>query len=152
MCQWVRGISPTQKILLRTFLDVFPGATAWNLDGHHTLLLGSVEPLRIDHAELARRLGSPERAPFLGQARLREPLDIYRRFLAGPETLSTLAGVGPRNTDDRPLAEFYLHSRETDRLPLAELMRETHPEVLDRVDGLNDGEGEALRKALSAPR
>src|SRR5712691_405557 len=42
--QWVAGTDAEYKIIVRTFLSVFPGATAW---GDGTLLVGTVEPLRL---------------------------------------------------------------------------------------------------------
>src|SRR4030095_10120606 len=54
------------KSSVATFLEVFPNGTLWGNTyegkGHDMVLLGQVEPLRIDLDEVAQRLGRPEYA------------------------------------------------------------------------------------------
>ena len=54
------------KSSVATFLEVFPNGTLWGNTyegkGHDMVLLGQVEPLRIDLDEMDQRLGRPEYA------------------------------------------------------------------------------------------
>ena len=77
------------KTIARTFLSVFPEATAW-IDG--TLLLGSVEPLQIRRSDFEWKLlipGRAEGARDLGVTSFDQLLSLYR---AGPAELREYLG------------------------------------------------------------
>lgn len=62
MAQWVQTYEmddDTFKIIVKTFLSVFPKATLWEIDGNNTLLLGSRGRLEPDLEASAARLASP---------------------------------------------------------------------------------------------
>jgi spermidine synthase len=116
--QWVAGTDAEYKIIARTFLTVFPDATAW---GDGTLLVGSLEPLRLRRADFDWKLQVPGRA--LGAAALGSPdFEHFLRFYrAGPEELRAFVGPGEILTDDRPLVEYFLslpRDRDVDLTPL----------------------------------
>ncbi len=56
--QWVAGTDAEYKIIARTFLSVFPETTLW---GDGTLMLGSVEPLRLRKQDFDWKLQVPVR-------------------------------------------------------------------------------------------
>ena len=56
--QWVAGTDAEYKTIARTFLSVFPQATAWR-DG--TLLIGTVEPIRLRRRDFEWKVQSPGR-------------------------------------------------------------------------------------------
>jgi spermidine synthase len=65
--QWVplyQTDPETVRSEIATFFSVFPHATVWNNDlggeGYDVMLLGQLEPARIDIGELARRLARPD--------------------------------------------------------------------------------------------
>jgi spermidine synthase len=97
--QWVplyQTDPETVESEIATFLSVFPHATIWNNDlggeGYDAMLLGQVEPARIDLDELARRLARPD------YAAVRESLaDVG---LVSP--LSLLATYAGRGSDMAP--------------------------------------------------
>ena len=103
--QWVAGTDAEYKTIARTFLSVFPHATAW-MDG--TLLIGSVEPIQLRRSDFEWKLlipGRAEGARDLGVTSFDQLLSLYR---AGPAELREYLGAGPILTDDRPLVEYFL--------------------------------------------
>jgi spermidine synthase len=112
--QWVAGTDAEYKTIARTFLSVFPDATAWR-DG--TLLIGTAEPLRLRRRDFEWKLQFPGRAQGahdLGAATFEELLAAYK---AGPDELRAFVGPGPILTDDKPLVEYFLslpRDREVD--------------------------------------
>lgn len=111
--QWVPGTEEEFKLIARTFLHVFPGTTAW-ADG--SLLIGSVEPLRLKKSELTWKLAVPGRGRALRDIRIDSFEALLATFAAGPDEIRAFVGSGPLLTDDRPLAEYFL-SLPRDRQP-----------------------------------
>ena len=88
--------------LIGTFADVFPQCAIW-LGHHHAVLLGSTEPLRIDHAAWSARCAE------LGADRhfYHDPDHLAATLmLDGPSVARLSAGIR-RNTDDRSTVEFF---------------------------------------------
>jgi spermidine synthase len=116
--QWVAGTDAEYKIIARTFLSVFPETTAW---GDGTLLVGSLEPLRLRRADFDWKLHAPGRAlgaRALGASDFEHLLRFYR---AGPDELRAFVGPGEILTDDRPLVEYFLslpRDHDVDLTPL----------------------------------
>lgn len=118
--QWV-GLreASAYALIARTFQSVFPETTAW--DGG-TLLVGSLEPLTVSRAAVARQLARPETREALTPLGLVDYDAVMARYSAGPDELRAFVGDGPLLTDDRPLVEFYRALPAGERLvPLAEL-------------------------------
>jgi len=103
--QWVAGTDAEYKTIARTFLSVFPETTVWS-DG--TLLLGSVEPLRLRKEDFDWKLQVPGRRDMIAAMGLHSFDDLLRQYIAGPEELRSFVGEGPILTDDRPLVEYFL--------------------------------------------
>jgi spermidine synthase len=97
--QWNGVDSATEyKLLLRTFLSVFPHTTLW-ADG--TLMLGSTSPLTISRTAYEVRRRTFEQFPW-------DLATLKRLFTAGPEEAKAFAGDGPILSDDRPVIEYFL--------------------------------------------
>jgi spermidine synthase len=105
MVQWIdRRLPENQyRLLLRTFLQAFPYATAW-VDG--AFVIGSTHPYTPDRQLIARRLGGSAReaAQRIGLADADSVLNLYT---AGDAALRAYAGSGPIVTDDHPYIEFF---------------------------------------------
>jgi spermidine synthase len=91
----------TYRMILRTFMSVFPHTTLW-ADG--TLMLGSVQPFELSRTAYEQRYQD---------ARFRELFDwnfdtIVRTYLAGPDQIKAWLGDGPILTDDKPAIEYFL--------------------------------------------
>ena len=116
--QWLAGTDAEYKIIARTFLSVFPEATVWK-DG--TLLVGSVEPLRLRRGDFEQKLHTPGSAKGIGDLGVRTFDELLALYRAGPDDLRAFVGPGPILTDDRPLVEYFLslpRDRDIDVSPL----------------------------------
>jgi spermidine synthase len=112
--QWVAGTEAEYKLIMRTFLSVFPETTLW-FDG--SLMLGSVEPLRLRQADFDWKQQIPQRRDALASMGFRSFDDLLAAYLAGPDEMRTYVGDGPVLTDDRPMVEYFLslpRDREVD--------------------------------------
>jgi spermidine synthase len=103
--QWIPGTDAEYKLIARTFLSVFPEATAW---AGGALFIGSVEPLRLRRQDFDWKLTVPGRARGLKDARIETFDALLETFAAGPDEIRAFVGPGPLLTDDRPLAEYFL--------------------------------------------
>ena len=103
--QWIGHRSEVEyKLILRTFLEVFPATTLW-ADGQ--LLVGAIEPLAIRRETFDRKLQRPETRQALEDIDLGSFERLLRLYVAGPEELRTFAGAGQILTDDQPLVEYF---------------------------------------------
>ena len=103
--QWNGGDSETEyKLLLRTFLSVFPHTTLWGDGG---LMLGSTTPFTISRTNYDVRRQSFEQFPW-------DLATLQRIFVAGPEEARAFAGDGPILSDDRPVIEYFLSLPKND--------------------------------------
>ncbi len=103
--QWNGGDSATEyKLLMRTFLSVFPYTTLW---GDGSLMLGSLKPFALSQrAYEARRPG----------------FDLFnwdlptlkRIYIAGTDEVRAFVGDGPILTDDKPVIEYFLSLPKND--------------------------------------
>jgi spermidine synthase len=103
--QWVAGTDAEYKTIARTFLSVFPETTVW---GDGTLMLGSVEPLRLRRQDFDWKLQVPKRKEMNERLGVHNFDELLRLYVAGPEELRRFVGEGPILTDDRPLVEYFL--------------------------------------------
>ncbi|MDO8681114.1 MAG: fused MFS/spermidine synthase [Acidobacteriota bacterium] len=102
--QWI-GHRPSveYKLIMRTFLDVFPQATLW-YDGQ--FMVGTRQPLSIDPASLDRLRSDPATRDALDAIGL-TGFDVLRSwYTAGADEMRAFVGAGPVLTDDRPLVEY----------------------------------------------
>jgi len=104
--QWNEADSMTEyKLLLRTFVSVFPYTTLWADGG---LMLGSTKPFTISQSAYnARRAGFDL---------LNWDLATLKRiYSAGPEEIREFLGdSGPLLTDDKPVIEYFLSLPKND--------------------------------------
>jgi spermidine synthase len=103
--QWIGHRPATQfKLLMRTFLDVFPEATLW-VDG--TLMVGSVAPLRIRSDDFDRKIQDSRTGEALHAVGLDTFETLKSWYTAGPAEMRRFVGEGALLTDDRPLVEYH---------------------------------------------
>jgi len=105
VAQWVGPFDDFQyKVMIRTFLSVFPHATLWLSSD---LLIGSRDPITVDLAQVAKRFESPQARQAMKDAGFNGPEALSEWFVAtGPE-LEAYVGEGPIWTDDRPIVEYF---------------------------------------------
>jgi spermidine synthase len=123
ICQWIPMHSSTQgqyKMLLRTFLEVFPHTTVWgSVNKIGTYLIGTPERLNIDMASFG---------DYFKREEIRKDLSLYSdEVVDGRDVLSMLllnedsaryyVQGAPVLVDDMPLIEFPLfHVRPEDEI------------------------------------
>lgn len=103
--QWVAGTEAEYKLIMRTFLSVFPETTLW-ADG--TLMIGSIEPLRLRRSDFEWKLQVPERRQMLAELGITSFEKLLALYRAGPSDLRPYVGEGPVLTDDHPIVEYFL--------------------------------------------
>jgi spermidine synthase len=103
--QW-NGERPAHhyKLIMRTFLSVFPDASAW---ANGALMVGTLEPLALDLSRLHDRVRDPVTRAALEAIGIETPDDLAGLYTAGADQMRRYAGDGPVLTDDRPLLEYY---------------------------------------------
>ena len=143
-CQWLQGysLSPDDfRLVLRTFLSVFPGSSLWTGSRGDFLLIGFRDgpPSRVDARTIdARATGNHRLARsfrFLGDS----PADsVLTSYFLGTDELQVYAGKGEINTDDLPLLEFRapasLYLRNSDQVlhsAMLELRKDAYPAFFD---------------------
>jgi spermidine synthase len=128
--QWVAGTEAEYKTIARTFLSVFPETTVW---GDGSLLLGSVDPLRLRRSDFDVKLKVPGRAEGLRELGAASFDALLGAFVAGPRELARFVGDGPILTDDRPLTEYFLSLPRDRDVDTSDLKGDVGPYV-DAVD------------------
>src|SRR5262249_35299543 len=114
------------KMIARTFQGGYPDATVWlNRFKGYTLLLGTLQPLRLDMARLAAHFRTPAIQSDLAEVHVATLWQFLESFAMRPDTLRRYAaGSASLNTYDHPYVEFYGASwRDPVAENLAELAR-----------------------------
>ncbi len=110
MCQWVplhRLPEAHYKMIVRTFIDVFPHTTLWyKYTPDFVILIGTPEPLRIDYKNFLARAQIASISEGLAADDL-DGLSLLDSFMMGPEAVREYVGPGPIHTDNRPRLEFF---------------------------------------------
>ena len=110
MCQWVplhRLPEAHYKMIVRTFIEVFPHTTLWyKYTPDFVILIGTQEPLRIDYRNFLARAQIASIREGLAADDL-DGMSLLDSFMMGPEAVRKYAGVGPVHTDNRPRLEFF---------------------------------------------
>jgi len=140
LAQWLP--LPTQndedsRALVRSFLDVFPHASLWTSEFHEMLLVGSLQPLRLDAARITERLQQPSVQQTLREVGIDSPAALLATWVTGREGLERYAADAPAVTDDQPSIEYapWVRSDEIVRV-LPALLALATPAPLENADSL----------------
>jgi spermidine synthase len=138
-CQWLPLYQldlEMVRLIARTFLDVYPDATAWiahfNPQTPMLALIGGSGDAAYGAGWYARRVTDAGLAAALDEVALGDALTLFGCLLAGNEDLRRFAGEGSLNTDDRPevvfqAPRFTYRDHEPGDLRLAALLDECAP-------------------------
>lgn len=158
LVQWVplHGLSERElKIIVRTFQSVFPETTLWANVGFETYgqaaylkLVGTLEPLIIDYAELELRLKEPRIAADLSPFGMDHPLEILDAFLANPEAVAEWTRDLPVQHDAHPIVPYITRYTRGRRMEAPLLLAVRTP--LYGVVNLPDDRSDLLAKQLDA--
>lgn len=138
-CQWLplhQLDIATLKVIVRTFLDVFPDTTAWlaqySVETPLVALVGRRSPAAYPADWVERRVRDGALAAALKAVDMNGSLTLFGLHLAGPAELARFAGDAPLNTDDRPVVTaaapgtaYAASERPADRL--VALLAALHP-------------------------
>ncbi|MEW6322824.1 MAG: fused MFS/spermidine synthase [Acidobacteriota bacterium] len=103
--QWIGHRPESQyKLIMRTFIEVFPHATLW-FDGQ--LMVGALAPLRVAHGLVEGKRADATLRQALNEVGLTGPEVLRSWYTAGPDEMRRFVGSGPLLTDDRPLVEYH---------------------------------------------
>ncbi|MDG9881842.1 fused MFS/spermidine synthase [Pseudomonas sp. GD04058] len=140
VAQWLP--LPTQneddsRALVRSFLDVFPHASLWTSEFHEMLLVGSLQPLKLDAARIAERLRQPEVRDTLAAVGVDSPAALLATWVTDRHGLERFAGDAAAVTDDQPRIEYapWVRSDEIVRV-LPGLLALATPVPLENADSL----------------
>lgn len=112
-CQWLPLYQldlETFKIILRTFLQVYPDAQAflahYSIDQPIIGLIGSSKALRFPEKWYRKRLSEGGMRRYMAGFGYDSVYSLLGTFMAGSDTLNQFTGQGPINTDESPVVLF----------------------------------------------
>ena len=110
ICQWIplKRLPETHlKMILRTFIEVFPNASVWyKYTPDFALLVGTSERLKIDYQRLMERTQMPRIHESLAADDL-DGMSLLDSLMMGEKAVQSYAGDGPTHTDNHPQLEFF---------------------------------------------
>jgi len=119
--QWIgRREEEHYKLIMRTFVDVFPHATLWR---EGDFMIGSVEPLTLTAGRVAAARLDPSTARALDVIGLDSDNTLQSWYTGGADEMRAFVGSGPLLTDDRPLLEYHRSLGTTKPLLAIEALR-----------------------------
>lgn len=130
--QWIPGTDAEFRIIARTFLSVFPEATAW---GDGSLFVGSLTPLKLSRQAFEARQDLPGRRQAMKDVGIDSFDALLAQFAAGPAQIRAFVGEGEILSDDRPMAEYFLSLPQTgppDLNALRKLGADVSPSLAER--------------------
>jgi spermidine synthase len=110
-CQWAQlyEMAPWNiKAIYRTLGEEFPYVYVFAAEdlSSDTILIASLEPLKLDLDVIARAFRDPVTRAEARRAGLESPHDVVAYLLLGPEELESFTAGSPDNTDDNARIEF----------------------------------------------
>ena len=113
VCQWmpVYQIAPRRlRSAVKTFLEVFPFATLWYVDGH-ALLVAKLDSPDIDYGLLQQKFEDPDVREDLASIDISSPEQLLGHLRMGPAEIRAYLDAEPDvplNTDDSPYLEYFV--------------------------------------------
>ena len=110
ICQWIpldRLAETHLKMIMRTFIEVFPNATIWyKYTPDFAILIGTPERLKINYKRLMERAQMPRVHEALAADDL-DGMSLLDSFMMGGQAVRAYAGDGHIHTDNHPQLEFF---------------------------------------------
>ena len=112
-CQWLplhQLDEPTLRVIIRTFLEVYPNAEAWllrfNVNAPVIGLIGRTGEQSYSATWMENRLADARLGNEIKRLALADSVRFFGHVLAGPADLRSFADSVPANTDDNPRVTF----------------------------------------------
>ena len=110
ICQWIplkRLPEAHLKMIVRTFIEVFPNTTIWyKYTPDFAILIGTPERLEINYKRFMERTQTPRIQETLAVDDL-DGMSLLDSFMMGEKAVRTYAGDAPIHTDNHPGLEFF---------------------------------------------
>ncbi|QLL66316.1 spermidine synthase (plasmid) [Sinorhizobium mexicanum] len=138
------------RALVRSFLDAFPHASLWSTELHEMLLVGTVEPQKLDAARISARMEQPPVAAALREVGIAGPADLLATWITDRAGLERYAATALPVTDDRPRIEYaaWVRPDELQRTLPALIELRTAPPVLGADSSLAEAIMESQNRLL----
>jgi spermidine synthase len=97
------------KTLIRSFAKVFPHTSIWFMNTLATdflIVVGTPHELSINMTSLCLRMAAPPLKADLESIHLDDPWRLVNTLLVSGQQLRDYVGLGPVNTDDRPILSY----------------------------------------------
>lgn len=113
VCQWmpIYQISPLRlRSAVKTFVEVFPHATLWYVEGH-LLFVSKLDSPMIDFMRFEERFEQREVRQDLSSIDINSAEELLSHLLMGPDEIRAYLGAAdevPSNTDDYPYLEYFV--------------------------------------------
>ena len=110
ICQWIplkRLPEAHLKMIVRTFIEVFPNTTIWyKYTPDFAILIGTPERLEINYKRFMERTQTPRIQETLAVDNL-DGMSLLDSFMMGEKAVRTYAGDAPIHIDNHPGLEFF---------------------------------------------
>jgi spermidine synthase len=133
------------RSLVRSFLEVFPYATAWSTELHEVLLVGSRVPIELDGERIAARFSQPAVRAALAEVGVESPEALLATWVTDRAGLERFVADARPVTDDRPLIEHAAWVRRGE-------FQRVLPRLLALATDVPLPPGDRLRPAVEAER
>ncbi|MDJ0592058.1 MAG: fused MFS/spermidine synthase [Pleurocapsa sp. MO_226.B13] len=126
------------RSLVRSLLDTFPYVSLWSTELHEMMVIGSQNPLELNHEQISDRYYQPTVQAALAAVGIDSPQALLATYVTDRAGLEHYVGDAPPVTDDRPLIEYagWLRSGEFSRV-LPRVMASHKPVPLAEDDPWN---------------
>jgi len=111
VAQWIPLHSQGEREVamhFKTFLTVFPHATAWMSVANEILIIGSNQPIELDYGRINQRFGDPVVSKLMADIEIPDAAAFLSNLWFFPEQMIALSAGQPVISDNRPYIEFYL--------------------------------------------
>ena len=132
------------RMMIGTMMAEFPHVSLWIPSRMEGVVIGSMEPLRIDLEGWRQRMSAPGLRADLDAIGFRSPEDLAAIFVAADGALASLVGDVPIVTDDRPRIEYF-NLYPTVRMTYDQITRDREP--TERYLTASPGDPAALQTA-----
>jgi spermidine synthase len=109
-CQWVHiyGLRTDDlRMILATFVKVFPDSSAWQSGKGDIMLIGPKGPHpALDYDAVKGMMSGRVAGDLMAYLNISDPMDFFSYFITGAGGIKAFSDGAPVNTDDRPLLEF----------------------------------------------
>jgi spermidine synthase len=134
------------RVLIKSFVQVFPYATLWTTELHEMMLVGSMQPIDLNVPRISARFAQPGVAAALREVGVASPAALLATWVTDRAGLEYYAADAQPVTDDRPRIEYGPWVRENE-----------FPQVLARILALSSappltGADDAFRTAMQLER